>query len=363
MVRVSSLFPDRGRGFTLIEVVVAMAVFAIFMVGILNLLDTSTKISEIEKALADTQENVRFATYHVMRTARMTGGSGIPFAGAVAGVGSWIAGELDSNQTGSFTTPYPLGNIDVLNGSDVLTVRGFFEIPPFFVDTSDVNTSLGRIEIDESFAGRIVNPAIDSVEVAQLAGRGLVFMGELDRGEYAMGEVGDSSTMADAAPDRTLTIMISDSPATWWTGLNPSGAATTPSFEVFQVGVMDAYTYFVDPEFRLMRLRANSSAQGATLQPVAVNIGGLQVELGVDTDNDGQVDSWQSTPTAAGITGNRVLSMRIAVLGRSPVRIPNWEEPAATFVVGSDTQAVDAAGRQAKWRRVEVVATLRNYLF
>ena len=363
MVRVPPLVSGRGKGFTLIEVVVAMAVFAIFMIGILNLLDSSTKISEIEKALADTQENVRFAAYHVMRTARMAGGAGIPFAGDVAGTGSWIAGELVSNRTGSYTTPYPLGAVDVLDGADVLTVRGFFELAPFFVDKTAVNTTLGRIEIDESMAGRVINPGVDSVDVATLDGRGLVFMGELDRGEYAVGEVGAGSTLEDTAPDRTLTVMISGGPATWWTGLNPSGAATTPSFEVFQVAVMDAYTYFVDPEYRLMRLRADGSAQGATLQPVAVNIGGLQIELGVDTNADGLVDSWQSAPTAAGIAGNRVLSMRITVFGRTPVRIPGWQEPAATFVVGGETQAVDAADLQSKWRRVEVVTTLRNYLF
>jgi hypothetical protein len=52
------------------------------MVGMLNLLDTSTKVSQLESSLADTQENVRFAAYHVMRTARMMGGGGMP-GGAV----------------------------------------------------------------------------------------------------------------------------------------------------------------------------------------------------------------------------------------------------------------------------------------
>jgi prepilin-type N-terminal cleavage/methylation domain-containing protein len=363
MIRVPPLHAGTRRGFTLIEVVVAMAVFAIFMIGILNLLDTSTSISEIEKALADTQENVRFAAYHLMRTTRMTGGAGMPFAGDVGGSGSWLAGELLSNQSGTLATPYPFGSIEVLDGTDVLTVRGFFEVPPFFVENTAVNTSLGRIEIEESAAGRVINPGIDAVEVAQLAGRGLVFMGELDRREYAVGQVGASSTLVDEAPDRTLTVMISGEPSTWWTGLNPTGAATTPSFEVYQVGVMDTYTYFVDPEFRLMRLRADNSAAGATLQPVAVNIGGLQVALGVDTDLDGQVDVWQTAPTAAGISPNRVVSMRITVLGRTPIELPGWEEPAATFAVSEDTQSVDAAGRRAKWRRVEVVSTLRNYMF
>ena len=157
--------------------------------------------------------------------------------------------------------------------------------------------------------------------------------------------------------------MIKGEPAAWWTGLNPTGAAVTPSFEVYQVGVLDSYTYYVDPEFRLMRLRADDSTGGASAQPVAVNIGGFQVELGIDSNADGQVDVWQAAPTAAGISGNRVLSMRVTVLGRTPIELPGWEEPAATFSVGQDTQSVDAAGRRAKWRRVEVVATLRNYMF
>ena len=349
------------KGFTLIEVVVAMAVFAIFMIGILNLLDTSTKISEVEKALADTQENVRFAAYHLMRTVRMTGGAGMPFAGEVGGAGTWVAGELLSNQTGSVTTPF--GSIDVLDGTDVVTVRGFFEIPPYFVDKTAVNLSLRRIEVEESVGGRLINPGIDVTDKDHLKGRGLVFMGELDRSEYAVGQVGDASTMEDAEPDRTLTVSISDAPATWWAGLNPSGAATTPSFEVYQVGILDSYTYYVDPQFRLMRLRADDSTAGATSQPVAVNIGGLQVALGVDNDADGQVDVWQTAPTAGGISANRVISMRITVLGRTPIELPGWEEPAATFGVGGDTQTVDDAGRRAKWRRVEVVSTLRNYMF
>ncbi len=108
------------RGFTLIELLVALAVFSIFMIGILNLLDSSTKVTELEKELADTQENVRFAAYHVMRMARMMGGAGIPFAGDTGGSDAWLAGRVASNQSGSFTTRFPLGAVEVLEGSDVL---------------------------------------------------------------------------------------------------------------------------------------------------------------------------------------------------------------------------------------------------
>jgi prepilin-type N-terminal cleavage/methylation domain-containing protein len=58
-----------SKGFTLIEMLVVIALLAIIMIGLLNLLDTSTKISVVETELADTQENVRFATTSCARRA------------------------------------------------------------------------------------------------------------------------------------------------------------------------------------------------------------------------------------------------------------------------------------------------------
>jgi hypothetical protein len=208
---------------------------------------------------------------------------------------------------------------------------------------------------------------MNSIEPNLLDGRGLVFMGRLEQEvnpEWAVGQIGSGCTLTGDAPDRQLQIAIASDADSWWTALNPSSSSVPPtSFEVYMVGVMDTYTYYVDPDFRLMRLRADGSSGGATAQPVAVNIGGLQVALGLDTDGDGLVDSWQGTPSAGGVSGNRVLSMRITVLGRTPIGLPDYQEPAATFDVANDTIDLDGVDRSAKWRRVEVVATLRNFLF
>ncbi len=355
--------PSAGarNGFTLIELMVSLAVFSIFMIGILNLLDSSTKLTKLETQLADTQENVRFATYHVMRMARMMGGAGIPFAGNTGGSDAWLAGRVASNQNGSFTTRYTLGAVEVLDGSDVLSVSGFFETAPFFIKASDVNSSLNQIVVNESVEGRVINPGMNAVEANLLAGRGLVLMGKIDQTEYAVGQVGVGSTMTGTAPNRTLTISINDGPAAWWTALNPSGTTMPPTFDVYQVGIIDAYTYFVDPEFRLMRLRADGSSDGASEQPVAVNIGGFQVALGVDTSGDGLVNAWEAAPTAAGISGNRVISLRVTVLGRTPMEVPGWAEPASTFLVEDAT--IQDSNRGHKWRRLEVATTLRNYRF
>jgi len=353
------------RGFTLIEIMVATAIFAIIMVGILNMLDTSTRLSKVETAVADTQENVRFAAYHIMRTVRMMGGAVLPFAADIGGTDSWVMGELLSNQSGTVATDF--GNVTVLAGSDVLTVHGFFEVSPFFIDRSDIiTTGTDRVEVRESnAAGEIINYNFDRYDgLANLfEGRGIVFMGNMDQAQYAVGEVGASSDVTGTAPTRKLNINFVGGAAQWY-GLNPDGAQMSgpPAFNTYRVGILECYTYYVRPDFTLMRLRADAS--GATPQPVAINIGGLQIALGVDNDNDGQIDTWLAAPTAGQVAGNRVLAMRIAVLGRTPFPVMEWTEPVGTFdnSGGVLDMSVASYDRSAKWRRIDVEAALRNYL-
>jgi len=353
-----------SRGFTLIEMLVVIALLAIIMIGLLNLLDTSSRISLVETELADTQENVRFAAYHVMRTARMMGSSAMPFAANSGGADSWFAGQLISNATGTATTPF--GNVAVVTGSDVLTLRGFFEIAPFFVDrTAAAATS---ITIDESADGAVINTNFNNVDHTTIEGRGIFFMGRMDQNEYAVGQIAAGSTKDPdtSAPNRQLVINFGGG-AAQWSGLNPAGTSVTGGvpFDVYRVGIMDSYTYFVAPDFTLQRLRADSS--GATSQPVAVNIGSLQVELCVDIDGDNQCDSWLSAPTATQIAAGQVIGMRITVFGRTGREVSGWVEPLSTFQTAAGVTIADINAnnldRTHKWRRIEVAAALRNYLF
>ena len=344
------------KGFTLIEMLVVIALLSIIMIGLLNLLDTSTKISVTETSLADTQENVRFAAYHIMRTARMMGSSAMPFAANVGGSNRWFSGQLISNASGTAATPF--GSVAVVAGSDVLTLRGFFEIAPFFTDRTDIGAS--TVSVQESNGGKVVNDNLNLVDLNGLQGRGLFFMGKMDQGEYAVAQITSGSAVTGTAPNRTLTISFGAGTAQW-NLLNPAGVSSPPTFDVYRVGVMESYTYYVDPDFTLQRMRADADASGARSEPVAVNIGSLQVALGVDNNADNQVDAWMAAPTIGQIAGNRVIGMRISVLGRTNRDVTGWTEPAATFAV-EDMNASDV-NRSAKWRTIQVAAALRNYLF
>ena len=361
----TSISRSRADGFTLVELMVAAALMAIVMIGVLNMLDTSTNLSKVEAALADTQENVRFAAYHVMRTARMAGGGEMPFA-RTAGGNYWIVGQVLDDQTGTVTIP-DIATVQVAPGSDVLVLRGFFETSTFFTNRSDVNAAASTVTIREHrisgvASSDVINP-LDGVPQTGMIGRGIVFMG-VDEGVnvYQVGEIIGWS-MPSSPPTREIEITYGDGSGKVWPKLNRDGtpltAATDPTFSVYRVGVLQSYAYWVRPDFTLMRMRATSA--GPIPEPVAVNIGSLQVLLGIDTTNDGAPDVFNPDPTVAEVTAGRVTSMRITVLGRTPFNVRDWTEPAETFAIAGDNPVLTLFNRSAKWRRMDVTAGLRNF--
>jgi hypothetical protein len=89
----------------------------------------------------------------------------------------------------------------------------------------------------------------------------------------------------------------------------------------------------------------------------------------VDANNDNQVDDteWLSAPSVTQVAAGQVIAMRITVFGRTDREVPDWIEPMRTFQTAAGTTIADInvndLNRFAKWRRIEVVAALRNYLF
>ena len=360
-------------GFTLIELLVAIAVFTILMIGLLNLLDSSTRMSKTEAALADTQENVRYATYHLMRTARMVGGSTMPFVRS-AGGNAWVSGEVHDNVATNFSI---FGRtLDNMPGSDILVLRGFFDVEPFFISQSDVNPTGMTVTIRETTdiglpTERVINDLSLYATIANVfANRGLVISTNQPRPDYVVGMVTSSTGVTGSAPDRQIVLTYGADAG--WNGLNPDGTAVSggdPNFlHPSRAGILEAYAYYVDQNL-VMRRMARRTALTTGPEPVAVNIGNLQVELGVDTDGDtflNPATEWDSSPTLGeALAGNGPLAMRITVLGRTPFEIPDWTEPTTTFA-GAGNMAVPVSGasgpRHAKWRRMEVAVALRNFM-
>jgi len=343
----------RNAGFTLIEILVSMVVLILFMVGMLTMLDRSRTIAKQESALSDTQENVRYAAYHLLRTARMCGGAGMPMSRSNSGTWVWVAGQIDNLSTSAFTDDFGNTHSDAVPGSDVLTLRGFFEVRPYFVAAGDVDTGTDTVTINDTDDPLDPNDAaMNDMQADEDAfiGRGIALMG---RGQYRVAEVSDNDGCSGCT---SFDIDFASGNAPWEAMNPPNGVfpAGTFPFEVYRVGILDSYTYYVNADHNLMRIRS-----GGTPEPVAINIGNLQVALGMDSNDDGNLDTWFPAPTAVEADTGIPVALRITVLGRTREQIPNWREPAETFAV--ENLNIGTVDREAKWRRMQVVAMLRDF--
>jgi prepilin-type N-terminal cleavage/methylation domain-containing protein len=357
----------RRKGFTLVELLVAMAVFAVLIIATLQLFDSSSRISRVQSELADVQENVRFAAYHVLRLARMAG-----IATAATEIGSnpprGLPSYVDQGGTLVPLAAHVLNNVssftdglgtsrNTMAGQDVLLLRGHFEADPLFANLAS-GAVVGSFAVPATTATGLVQPL-----VVPAANQGVLFMGQ---DLYAVG------TVTGAASDgTTLTVNFSNAAgggaSTAWFNCNPRDAgAGSPVFNlpprVSRVAFLETYMFFVTDDNVLRRWRMSSNS----VEPVAVGVAGLQVALGLDTDLDGAIDNWLFDTAGETVPGNdvlaasRILGLRVTVLGRTDAEIPEWNEPAGTFTV-EDMTAPTGAERSAKWRALQVVATLRNY--
>ena len=116
-------------GFTLIEMMLAMTITVMVMVGILSVFQVSARLARNQTQLADLQQNLRVALYDTQRYARMAGRGGLPTFlapdgaytgqmlpnGAAIAVGNNAAAGL---KIGDASSP------SVVPGTDTLTVRG-----------------------------------------------------------------------------------------------------------------------------------------------------------------------------------------------------------------------------------------------
>lgn len=360
----------RDAGFTLVELLVALLVASLFMIGMLQILDTSTRLSKTESAVSDVQENVRYGAYAVLRAARMTGGSGLPYS---TDTGLWVSGQVLNNQSSSISVDANGRSIEVAPGSDVLILRGFFEQAPFFTKPSGI--SLSQVTIQENPPNAHVqrNPMDAVATTNAFQNRLLAFMGQRTDNQQpgwwigCVGNTGGTVTDSGGPEGRVLTLPYSG--ASRLGGFDALNAASstlagqdTPALHVYRVGVLESYVFYVSPQHELRRLRNNvGPASGVPDEVLAIDVGSLQVATGLDTDGDGEVDSWSNTPTAAALAPpNPPLAYRITVLGRTPFEVLDWNEPAGTFAV--EDLPIAAVNRRAKWRRLQVVAMLRNFV-
>src|SRR5262245_45603937 len=70
-------------GFTLVELLVTLAVTALLVVGILGVFDFNNKVTHVQTQVAEMQQSIRVSQYEMVRYIRMAGRGGVPDSQAV----------------------------------------------------------------------------------------------------------------------------------------------------------------------------------------------------------------------------------------------------------------------------------------
>jgi type II secretory pathway pseudopilin PulG len=406
----------RQAGFTLAEMLVAAGVTAILLLGVLAVFDFNNRVARVQTHVADMQQALRVAQYDMVRLVRMTGRGGLPAARATGAAPL----QLPNGVAVAFTDDVPADTMmipgnngtRVLEGTDVLTIRGIFSTPIYQANSTDPATLLLSPNPNAPDEGWLVlqnrsptgvpqdlQPFVDVREAA--TPEALLLVSPLDDALFAVAEIDPGGTVvvtgAGGEPTQvTIHFLVTGGAnAAAFAALSRNGAFP-PSLRVAYAGILEEYRFYVREDHvvptdrnsdlapRLSRARflpgTASVYQGIAANAavdIADNIMDLQVALGVDRNNDrtivddGTADDewlgnnagdladltrWQANPPA------NLYYIRVSTLAQTDRRDPEYQGPLLTRLENRTYGASfnTRTARMFRRRAVQTVIDLRN---
>lgn len=314
----NDIVSSRERGFTLVEIVVAMTVALAVIAGALVLFQQGGKIARNETFVADMQDAIRVAQEEMIRFTRTAGRGGLPLGPLPQGIAVAVRNNVPASGDEHFVAVGDESSPAVLAGTDVLTVRGVISTPvyqanpvgaDFVVDDPD-DPTVGSIRLyDPHPTSGIPQDLTELVDaLADDEHPALLLVGPLD--DWVVVEVDVASSDLSLAPSEVRLAFLVGSTA----GTSPkdryvqmSGGFPAGLRAVSQVALLEEYRFYVRETYarpgddssalvpRLSQVRFYPNTETAhpgnsdLVEDIADNIFDLQVALGVDTDGDGAV--------------------------------------------------------------------------
>jgi len=370
-------------GLTLVELMIALTISSILMIGIFNIYSSSKQAYKVNDAFSVMQENARLALRFLTNDIRMAGyigcawstganvGSTLNTASLTAdqqafinGFGTGLEG-YEANGTGPNTTlnletgatagfnrtvnGLFTGHID---GSDIIVVRhangrgvklsGNKNSANFTIQDGGTNAIVGICHEPSGICEGDILMVSDCSKgrLFQVTSLSAIGGGEIRVVHAGSGTPGNSTTSwGGSATD----------PATWFA---PGDS------EILKLG---AYAYFIAPGASGQPTLKRLFNMDTIPQELVEGVENMQILYGTDSNGDGRANQYVVAPVA--ITNN-VVSVRISLLMSTPEQIPNRNNDTKTYNMLSENNAVNVRVTPTADRRIRKVFTttvkLRN---
>ena len=353
------------RGFSLLELVVTLGIVSVVMLAALSLVDSGNELTRSQSDVAELQNNQRVAHQEIFRMLHRAGIGGLPESidptlGGTStsgvfpdGLALAVTNNVPANtHIGDMTTPL------VAEGSDVLTLRGVFSTPVYFIEpqqtltldsdgkTSVVIRAAAEIGVTQNLetlrkelesAINATPPRPEAFIARDRFNPGAIAVLELDPAATVPGNTGDPTltiglvlssndgdqTYADEYGRMILgTTLLQGSGGTQLT-LPEGGSVQLPRI-IGSIGLLEEYRFFVRQEWdvsgdptsrpKAVLSRARFYPGTGVLHPSGVidvsdGVLDLQVALGVDLPpTDGRVaDGFNASGLAVDLDEDEVL--------------------------------------------------------
>jgi type IV pilus assembly protein PilW len=307
-----------SRGFSLVELMVAMTLSLILIAGALSVLYTSKVTFYENERVARLQENGRAAVELMLRDMRAGGYRGcaqnVTFTNTLTNPTGLLWNFAAPVQGFEYTGPAtwsPALDAAIAsprNGSDVVAVR-----------TSPIDAP--AFATDASMAGPTADVSVAKAATDTLADNSTVMISDC-----TAAAVFSVSTFTDSGTTATLAHGATDLGAVF-----PAGARVVP---------VDTIIYYIRDSATVRNGVRNPSlwrvvGAGAP-QELVEGIESMQILYGVDTDGDRLVNSYAKASAVGAANWNRVVSVSIAMLVRSTEPNATQNDPRVYTLLGTN---------------------------
>ncbi len=294
----------KSRGYSLIEAIVAIAVFSVVMVGFLTVFDNSAKVSKVQTAVSGAQENLRAVMNYITRYSRMAGSGGLPVVNPDPGSYAPQAVRVTEVPDKSTPTTDTTSGLTLVPQTDVLELWGAFVNPMFDIAPATYSydgTSNGAMQIPDK--STVTGQDQDKTELFGMLKSGDVpvllvsvqrLTMSLDPGRTrAVNQYGAAmmhGPLIETDPNFTFKAAVAGSDEIGSFNPGPSGGFPSGMTDVARVAVLNGYRLFVayEPGTSVPTMYITNILSGTT-EPVANDVVDLQVALGCDRYANGQL--------------------------------------------------------------------------